>query len=216
MSGLGLTFLRRGNLAHPTAGLPYIRFADAEVERICIENFSKDGIGVIPEDVENLTDIGNIFAENKLITSFDEFVYFKSVKVLNNHRFYGCENLKSINLDNIVETKRAASNGALGACKSLTELSFPNVVTIGGWVCEQCTSLTKVDIGPYCTSIAWGSFRNCPITTFIVRALTPPTLSDSTLTTSTNIYVPDEVVDAYKTAWSSRAAKIFPLSSYTE
>lgn len=53
----------------------------------------------------------------------------------------------------------------------------------------------------------------------IIRAVTPPTV-DSTIKNNTNkliaIYVPDESVDAYKTAsnWTGLAAKIKQLSEY--
>lgn len=215
MSGLGLTFLRRGNLAHPTAGLPYIRFADAEVERICIENFSKDGIGVTPEDVENLTDIGNIFSQNKRITSFNEFAYFKNVKTLNDNRFYACDKLKEINLDNIEITARTSGNGALSQCPSLTRLTLPNIITLAGWVFDKSTALQYVELGERCASIGWCTFRNCPIHTLIIHATTPPSMTDTTLASSANIYVPDNAVDAYKAAsgWSGRAARIYPISS---
>jgi hypothetical protein len=64
-------------------------------------------------------------------------------------------------------------------------------------------------------------FRNCPnLTAIIIRAETPPTLTVTNILEDSNvakIYVPDGLVDTYKTAgeaWTSTyASKIEPLSS---
>ena len=78
------------------------------------------------------------------------------------------------------------------------------------------------DLPSTITSIGRQCFFQCSqLVTFICRNTTPPTL-DSGVFESTNsalsIYVPDESVDAYKTAtnWVNYASIIKPLSEYVE
>ena len=71
------------------------------------------------------------------------------------------------------------------------------VTTIGGYAFQYCTGLIWVSITAATPpTLGSGAFANCP-------ALT-------------GIYVPDESVEAYKTAtnWSAYANKILPLSQY--
>lgn len=82
----------------------YIRFADAEVQRICAENWG-DGAGITNEQVEAVTDIGAAFAKNTGITSFDEFARFKNVAYIDGAKsnfdycgFINCSALRRITL----------------------------------------------------------------------------------------------------------------------
>ena len=55
--------------------------------------------------------------------------------------------------------------------------------------------------------------------TIVIKATDPPSVTSasfSEISTSAKFYVPDESVDAYKTAqyWSSHASKIHPMSEY--
>lgn len=81
-------------------------------------------------------------------------------------------------------------------CKNLEYVNLPNtLLTLGGYIFAGCTSLKEV----------------------ICNAVTPPTLA-STVFNSTNstflIYVPDESVEAYKSAtnWSTYASRIKGIS----
>lgn len=106
MSGLGLTFLRRGNLAHPTAGSDYIKFKDEAVFNILMsKGVSSDGVGITKDDALKVTDISSWFAKNAEITSFDEFQYFNNVLFIDGAKsnwdyrgFINCSALKSISL----------------------------------------------------------------------------------------------------------------------
>lgn len=69
------------------------------------------------------------------------------------------------------------------------------------------------------TQIGISAFYHCTaLQTIIIEAITPPTLGWNALTDSNNctIYVPDESVEAYKTAtnWTAYANKILPLSQF--
>lgn len=54
----------------------YIDFNDPEVRRICIENFSSDGIGVTKEDAAGVSSLNGVFNANTLIETFYELRYF--------------------------------------------------------------------------------------------------------------------------------------------
>ena len=75
---------------------PTIEFADAEVKRICVENWDANGDGEMSEvEAAAVNDIGRAFYHST-ITSFDEFVYFTGLESIPNYAFAGCSNLTSI------------------------------------------------------------------------------------------------------------------------
>lgn len=130
MSGLGLTFLRRGGQAHPTAGLPYIKFKDTIVAEICISRWSSDGIGLTYEDAAKVTSIGTkaspIFSGRADITSFEEFQYFTGVTSI----------LAEYN------GTTGQYDGAFANCTNLTKIKLPpSLTTIGQYSFNGCTSL---------------------------------------------------------------------------
>lgn len=95
---------------HPLSeleGSPYITFADAEVERVLMENnVSSDGVGITMADAEAVTSIGTWFRSNTAITSFDEFKYFTGITKLSTDNRY--------------------DKGCFRDCTSLAKLSFPD------------------------------------------------------------------------------------------
>lgn len=76
-----------------------------------------------------------------------------------------------------------------------------------------------LDLGENFANFPNHAIHNLKGLTLIVRATTPPTLHKNGITQVPDaIYVPDASVDAYKAAenWVNFAAKIQPLSSYSE
>lgn len=73
----------------------------------------------------------------------------------------------------------------------------------------DCTYLSTVTLPSTVTSLSGGAFYYCTrLTSMTVLATTPPTLGTDALSSTSAlqaIYVPAASVDAYKTAWSSRA-----------
>lgn len=101
MSGLGLTFLRRGGQAHPTSGFPYIKFKDEEVFNILMaKGVSSDGVGITKKDALKVTSIGDWFRGSNIV-EFNELVYFKNVTTIPESGFRDCKSLKTIDLTNI-------------------------------------------------------------------------------------------------------------------
>lgn len=115
------------------SGTKYIRFADPEVERICIENFSSDGIGVTRDDAATVTSIQELFMENTQITSFDEFKYFTGLTNPQDRPTY--------------MTFRGAS--------SLRTIVIPEGAQIDAYFLYNCPNLALVEF-PYPVAFSYG------------------------------------------------------------
>lgn len=115
-----------------------INFADAEVKRICVANWDTSGDGEISyKEAKAVTNLDRKFANNALITSFDELQYFTGLKALNYQeggQFELCENLESIILPNSLEKIGEAT---FNYCRALKGITIPASVTemsyLGGW-----------------------------------------------------------------------------------
>lgn len=122
----------------------YIIFADPEVERICIQHYSSDGIGVTMQDAARPTTIAlGIFQGNTVIETFNELQYF-------------------VNVTNITGgANNENGNGAFRGCTSLLEITFPpSLVTINNCAFYGCTSLVNV-YGGTITTVMNYAFKNC-------------------------------------------------------
>ena len=144
-------------------------------------------------------------------------VSLPAVTDIGSNAFYNCSSLTSV----FIPGATSISSYAFAYCSSLTTAEFPLLTTVGTYVFQSCSSLTTLDF-PLATIISNYAFRYCGL-------LTSLTLSNTTVATlgSTNafqstqiasgtgyIYVPDDLVDQYKTAtnWSTYADQILPLS----
>lgn len=109
---------------------------------------------------------------------------------------------------------------AFSGCNHLASISFPSLTTISNGAFMSCSSLTSVDF-PSVTSIASNAFASASnLTTIILRnteGVCTLNAGNAIPSNVTSIYVPDALVDSYKSAtyWSNIASKIKPLSEYT-
>ena len=138
----------------------YIKFEDPEVERICIANWSSDGVGLTYEDAERVTDLGTAFKGNTSIVSFNELEYFTNVVNLNN-TFVDCVSLSSINLKNIQVIYYAFAN-----CSNLNiDVNIPNLEKIKGGFYNSgiisVSNLGNVKILESTSGSGIGCFQNC-------------------------------------------------------
>ena len=125
----------------------YITFADPEVERICVENWSSDGIGCTLEDVQKVTSLNNKFQGNTIIKSFDELGEFKSLIELWYNEFNGCTSLQSISIPCNIQNSPNSTYGAFKGYISLTEVNFTNDdISIGYFAFNGCTSLNNISL----------------------------------------------------------------------
>lgn len=95
------------------------------------------------------------------------------------------------------------------------------ITSIDTYAFLRCRNLRYVKGLVNLQSIGERAFDGCTsLTSLPINNPTPPTLSSKVFTScdSLSIYVPDESVEAYKTAenWSAYASKIKPLSEYQE
>ena len=143
------------------------------------------------------------------------------------HAFNGCPLLSEITFQNVTTVGTQAFRGS-----TIAKIKLPSVETMAAssnydGIFSNCKNLVLVDLGENCSSIGNESFGRFVGTsgnniTIICRASTPPSLGGTIINkgwvfaTIGEIYVPDESVEAYKTAtnWSAYANKILPLSQY--
>ena len=159
--------------------LVYIQFADKEVERVLMANGVGDGIGITKRDAKAVTSVLRWFDSNSVIQSFNELIFFTKVTSLAQLSFYGCTNLKSIDLTNIKEVGQSAFNGsvalvnvgdckpltlsvsAFNGCKALTRIDLSRVVTIGSDAFSGCDALADIVSLESVTSVGAFAFWNC-------------------------------------------------------
>lgn len=145
----------------------YIVFADPEVERICIENWSSDGIGLTYEDAEAVTDLNGVFIYNgntPPIITFEEFRFFTGLirieEFIDDYgQFDGADQLQSIILPPNLEK---IGNFCFNACQSLNSIIIPNSVNyIGEGAFQDCQSLTSIITPNSVNYIGTSAFCNC-------------------------------------------------------
>ncbi len=164
-----------------------IEFKDKNVEGILVQYFDRNlDYKLSKAEAMLVYDLGNIFQENKYITSFDELKYFTRLKNLREDTFVKTFNLKSITIPGSVEI-------------------------VGHWAFDQ-SGIEEITIMDGVKEIEF-AFANCyHLNTIYIYCKTPPTMSEGKILSKDQytIYVPAESLNAYKTAdkWSNLSDKI--------
>lgn len=139
--------------------------------------------------------------------------------------FYNCGNLSRASLENC----KQIGISAFAQCSKLSDISLPKCVSINNMAFFQCSVLSKA-ILPSCERINMMAFQNCynllniTLLASVVVSLPYSNVLDNTpiagRTTSTggvlgSVYVPESLVDSYKSAtnWSYFSDRI---TSYVE
>lgn len=105
--------------------------------------------------------------------------------------------------------------GAFSNCSALTSVDIPNATSVDTYAFSSCSALRTIDL-PNATSIGAGAFTNCYMTEIFLRSKTMCTCTGNpNIASSATIYVPESLIDSYKTAtyWSSYASKFKTLES---
>ena len=153
---------------------------------------------VIPNSVISIGDYA--FYE---CSSLTELTIPNSVTSIGECAFARCSSLTEVTIGNNVTS---IGHDAFTACESLISVTIPNSVTaIVDWVFCYCTNLTEVIIGSSVTSIDGGAFIGCSnLTTVYSLSITPPSINtwafDSNHYTTVDVFVPEEALEAYRTA----------------
>ena len=171
------------------------------------------GSGLTTIDLPECTSIGiNAFANctNLITANLPECTYINS-------SFNGCTNLTTANLPKCTYIE----NDAFWNCTNLTTIILPKCTYINYYAFKNCTSLTTVNL-PECTDIRTCAFENCTsLTTIILSNNQVVTLGATDVFRGSGIsrgsgyiYVPDNLVDSYKSDnnWSTYANQIKPIS----
>ena len=203
----------------PSGQTLYYQITDNENHYVTVVSptFGYDNLNggmTIPDVVTNVNDsisykvtgIGdNAFSGCTGLTSVE---IPNSVTSIGDNAFSGCTGLKSLTIGNSVTS---IGGFAFIGCSSVTSLTIPNSVTsIGDHAFNACTGLTSLTIGNNVDTIKVAAFADCiGLSMMMVKASTPPTLTDSTVftgvTTSIPVYVPNDSLSAYQSAdvWSN-------------
>lgn len=132
--------------------------------------------------------------------------------------FRGCTSLTNVNMPLVT----GSSTYSFADCSSLKDIRLPQIATVGGAMFQNCPLLEYAYL-PNATSIGAMAFQDCASLSSVVIEQTARlcTLAATTAFAGTPIasgtgfiYVPDTLVDEYKTVtnWSTYASQIKPLS----
>lgn len=174
---------------------------------------------VLPSTITQIVDYS--FYKYTALTKVD--ILWDVITYIGTSAFDGCTSLiiEELSLPNITQIYNYAFRGV--TVKRITNLgSAITIIRVGCFYNSK--NLTYVNIPAQVTDIYNEAFRYCTsLVAFICNPTTPPTLSSTNAFSNTPIasgtgyiYVPDESVDAYKSAWSTYAGVIKPLSEYVE
>lgn len=147
----------------------YIRFADAEVERVLIaNNISSDGVGVSKTDAQSLSILPDeLFKNNTTIQTFDELGRFGNIEI-GAYCFQQATNLRSIDFTNVTKIKGFQS---FQDTSSLTiKLNMPNLISLGSFSFQR-SGITEIEDLGHITEIPGynaASFHGCPNLTKVV------------------------------------------------
>ena len=140
---------------------------------------------------------------------------------IGDYAFRNCSALKEINAPNAT----SLGERSISICQDLTRAEFPKLTAIQGYTFYGDYALTYADF-PKVGSIGASAFYRCALKTLILRkADAIVTLAATSAFTGSGIangtgyiYVPDNLVEQYKTAanWATYASQIKPISDLEE
>ena len=130
-----------------------------------------------------------------------------SVTSIGDDAFHRCSFLTSITIPNSVTS---IGDYAFLWCSALNSITLPNSVTSIGYAAfAYCSFLTSITIPNSVTSIGYRAFYNCSsLTSITCLGTTPPTLGTDVFngTKLSAVYIPDNTLSAYQTAWGNEYA----------
>ena len=176
------------------------------------ETFCKIVDRTILQFVDNVvTQLGEkAFTSCTLLTD----VNLPAATSIGNSAFRNCSALAGIELP----VATSVGDYAFADCHALTKAVLPSVTRILEYTFSTCKALTSIDL-PVATSIANNAFNSCTELTSVIlrtqsRIVSLPSSNAFIRADKAIIYVPDSLVDSYKSAtnWSAYADRIKPLS----
>lgn len=234
----GCTYLNSVNLSNATNIGNYAFSGCTALTSIDLPNATDVGIAAFngcsslaSVSLPKATTIGEtIFSNCKALTSVD----IPNATSINVYAFQNCSSLASIDLPKATGVGQSAfavctnlatvnipkatgvGQSAFSGCTSLTSINLPSVAEIGAFAFQNCSSLESIDL-PNITSIGTSAFYiSNRLKNVYLRSETMCTCKGSpNFTTEAVIYVPESLLDSYKTAtyWSNYASQFKTLES---
>lgn len=176
-----------------------------------IKGFLEDTLTdvVIPDGVTIIRDHGARSLYSAVtITIPDSLTEIKS------YGFYQTTNMTTFNGGSGLQEIRTY---CFYGCTKLANVNLPSIVNLRGYCFDSCSQLTSLVLPDNIDRIEGYAFRNTGLTTLVIKATAPPTLTgtswlQNTPISSNNgyIYVPNSVVNDYKNAnnWTNIASQI--------
>ena len=157
---LTASYLGLSDDIHVTILPNIINFADAEVKRICVENWDTDGDGELTrEEAAAVSDIGLSFIGNHNIMTFEELQYFTGLTAIPERAFEEVTNLVNIKLPQSVLT---IGTYAFYGCSSLTKIELAEgLERIGYSAFDGCSALERISLPNSLESIQTSAFNYC-------------------------------------------------------
>ena len=143
-----------------------------------------------------------------------------SLTTVETYGFYNCQFLKNFELP---ESLTSIGTYAFSNCQGLNITKIPAGITeIPTASFQTCKKITELTIEGNITAIGGNAFQNCSLLAKVVlpNVTSVPTLSSSSFSSTPissktgYIYVPDDLVDSFKTAtnWKTYETVIKPIS----
>ena len=148
------------NIVEMVPSDPIIQFADAEVKRICVENWDTDGDGELSEkEAAAVTDLNGVFKMNASITSFNELKYFTGLTTIPDYSFNPCSALRQISIPEGVES---IGYGAMAECDKLEIVELPtSLKNLGDFALYDCPALKQIVLPDNLVNIGIAAFADC-------------------------------------------------------
>ncbi len=163
----------------PSAGS--ITFADAKVERICLENWDKNGDGKLSkEEAAAVKSLGGVFNANEYnggreeaggITSFNELQYFTGLESIGRGDFDFQLSLTAVVIPANVQT---IEKRAFFCCEKLTSVQIPGGVSYIGQDAFNSCGLRSITIPASVKTLGTKAFAYTNLEHVYVEATTPP------------------------------------------
>lgn len=160
-------------------------------------------------------EVGNSLADSIVERTITEFVNHRITKI-GGYAFARHSGLLKVDIPNVERIEQYGFN----YCTGLTEIELPKCKYIAGQSFNSCGKLAKV-VAPMCEQIGGHALTASRLSCLVlggdkVCALeNAPAIETTPMKNGTGfIYVPDNLVEQYKTAtnWSTYASQIKPLS----
>ena len=187
-----------------------------EIFRSSIDKTYGANITKLPKGLTAIRNYAFNYCSNLALTELPE-----TITSIGNYSFNNCANLS---LTKLPAGLTNIGNNAFDTCRSIKITEIPEgIIELKSYVFSSCTSIISLKILGNITSIGNYCFNGCNALEKIElpNITSVPTLGVNSLKgtkivgTIGYIYVPDDLVDAYKTAttWTAYASKIKPMSA---